>query len=209
MVKIGFIVEGDCEKLLIASPMFQAFLRKHGFEIVANNAQDDEDLLIANAGGGTNLRLPHNMAEFIENLSDKGAEEIYVLTDLEDEISVENVYGKIALSSQIIQIFVAVKALEAWYLADAEAMQKWLECNDFCEKQPENTPNKPFEYMKQIANDYSAKRGTGNKIAFTKRMLAQYGFDIERAAQHENCPSVKELVAHFQKSSSCEESLSS
>lgn len=34
MVKVGFIVEGDCEKIIIESPQFKQFLLSCGFELV-------------------------------------------------------------------------------------------------------------------------------------------------------------------------------
>lgn len=64
--------------------------------------------------------------------------------------------------------FIAVKALEAWYLADSAAMNAWLETDDFHEPIPEATPDKPWERLKQVAAERD-KRGPGNKVAFAKR----------------------------------------
>ena len=36
-------------------------------------------------------------------------------------------------------------ALEAWFLADSQAMNAWLKIDDFHEPQREATPDKPWE----------------------------------------------------------------
>ncbi len=43
MVRIGFVVEGDCEKLLLESSTFQTWAKQHEIEICYP---------IINAGGG-------------------------------------------------------------------------------------------------------------------------------------------------------------
>ncbi|UFH50039.1 DUF4276 family protein [Pseudomonas sp. KNUC1026] len=90
-------------------------------------------------------------------------------------------------------IFVAAKALEAWFLADTAAMSIWLETAEFFEAQPELTPLKPWDRLKDVAQLHGA-RGPGNKTAFAKRMVNHYGFDIRNAAAHPGCASAKELV---------------
>lgn len=199
MVKVGFIVEGECEEVLIKSEAFQRFLNQYGFDLRAIDG-DEEDLLVVGAGGNTKLFLPAYMQEFIETLQAKGAEEIYVLTDLEDEIHVDAVRSRIGFSSLLTDMFIAVKALEAWFLADTEAMKTWLKTDDFFEEFPEKTVGKPWERLQEIAQEKQASRGK-NKVRFTQKMLQQYGFSIERASQHPNCPSARELVEHFRPAS--------
>ena len=186
MVKAGFIVEGASERIIVESDIFKGFLRSAGYELVTP---------VVDAQGGGNL-LPHNIEAFIDRLKKAEAERIFVLTDLEDEASVKAVRERISDPS-IHFIFIAVKALEAWYLADSRAMNKWLEVDDFHEASPESTPAKPWERLKQVAAERD-KRGPGNKVAFAKKIIKYWDFSIESAATHPNCPSATELVRHFQ-----------
>ena len=154
--KIGFIVEGGSEKIIIESPQFRAFLNKHGYELVTP---------VIDAEGGGNL-LPQNIEEFISRLEQKQVDAIYVLTDLEDELHIETVRKRVR-HTKVTFAFIAVKALEAWYLADTCAMNTWLGTQDFYEPQPEKTVNKPWDRLKEIAAE-NGKRGPGQKISFAK-----------------------------------------
>ena len=84
MVKVGFIVEGSCEKIIIESEAFKNFLHRNGFELVGN---------VIDAKGAGNL-LPHNIEPFIGVLEAKGAERLYILTD-SDGLPVEGVKERI------------------------------------------------------------------------------------------------------------------
>ena len=186
--KIGFIVEGGSEKIIIESPQFRAFLNKHGYELVTP---------VIDAEGGGNL-LPQNIEEFISRLEQKQVDAIYVLTDLEDELHIETVRQRVR-HTKITFAFIAVKALEAWYLADTDAMNTWLGTQDFYESEPEKTVGKPWDRLKEIAAE-KGKRGPGQKISFAKRITKYWHFAIENAAKHEACPSAAELISHFEKS---------
>jgi hypothetical protein len=106
-----------------------------------------------------------------------------------DEILVRNRIG----SEYINHVFISVKAFEAWFLADSDAMKKWLKVNSFYEDEPEKTEDLPWKRLKKIANELN-KRGTGdNKLRFTMNMMTLYEFSIERAAIHPNCPSAKKF----------------
>ena len=185
MVKVGFIVEGASERIIVESEMFQHLCRLAGYELVTP---------VVDAQGGGNL-LPQNIEAFISRLDNADAQHIFVLTDLEDEVSVTAVRDRIA-DRRISTIFVAVKALEAWYLADTQAMNNWLGISDFYEEYPEATVEKPWDRLKEIAADLG-KRGPGNKVAFTKKIVKHWEFSLVRAASHPNCPSAKELTAYF------------
>lgn len=188
MVKIGFIVEGDCEKLVVEAQNFRDFLKHNGFELVTP---------VINAEGGGNL-LPHNIEPFVQQLQGKGADKIFVLTDLENDDSPEIVRKRIEHEKTEFA-FIAVKALEAWFLADTEAMRKFLKTETFeGERQPENTEGMPWDRLSVIAKETEVKQGRGtNKVLFAKKMVKHWGFSIENAAKHENCPSAKELVDYF------------
>lgn len=183
--RVGFIVEGGSERIIVESEKFQTMLLKNGYDLVTP---------VIDAEGGGNL-LPQNIEVFINRLSQEEVEHIFVLTDLEEELSVDFVRDRIAHES--IQFsFIAVKALEAWYLADSTAMNKWLKISDFHEAHPEQTQGKPWDRLKEIAIE-RGKRGPGNKISFAKKIIKQFGFSVEEAAKHQNCQSVRELVNYF------------
>jgi len=185
MVNLGFIVEGDSEKIIIESERFSAFLEQNNFLLVKP---------VINARGGGNL-LPQNIGVFIQTLKKAGVEQICVLTDLEDEGSVDIVRERIS-NAEVDQIFVAVKALEAWFLADTGAMRQWLGEDGFIESYPENTPDKPWDRLKELVRLYSV-RGTGSKVAFANKMVKHFNFDVTHASAHEHCLSAKELVDFF------------
>lgn len=185
MVKAGFIVEGASERIVVESAIFKNLLRNSGYELVTP---------VVDAKGGGNL-LPQNIDAFIARLDKAGAERIFVLTDLEDEAQVETVRQRVE-HPRIHFAFIAVKALEAWYLADSVAMNAWLGTDDFHEPNPEATPGKPWERLKQVAAE-RGKRGPGNKVAFAKKATKHWGFSIENASTHPACPSVRELIEYF------------
>lgn len=186
MVKVGFIVEGETEKVIIESDKFKEFLLNNDYELVTP---------VIDAKGGGNL-LPNNIKPFIKRLKDSQADRIMVLTDLEDEISVDKVKERIE-HSEIKVIFVAVKAIEAWFLADTKAMQKLLNNNDFVEEFPEYTEKMPQERIQELAIKYT-NRGIGSSKPMFARKMLKWGFSIESSANHPNCPSAKVMIEYFQ-----------
>lgn len=187
MVKVGFIVEGACEKIVIESAVFKDFLQRNDFELIEP---------VVDANGAGNL-LPHNIEPFIGVLEANGAERLYILTD-SDGFPVEDVKERIN-HAKITTYFIAVKAIEAWFLADTQAMKKFLEIEDFAGEQfPEETPELPWDRISKIVKETGSARGPGNKVGFAKKMIKYWEFSIENAATHPNCPSAKCVVAHFQ-----------
>lgn len=76
MTRYGFIVEGECEQLLVEYDNFRAWATKHGFEIC-------EPVISVNGGG--NL-CPHNIEAFIKTCRNLAhPDKIVLLTDLECE----------------------------------------------------------------------------------------------------------------------------
>ncbi len=179
MVKLGFIVEGATEKIIIESELFSSWLNENGCELVPP---------VIDANGGGNL-LPQNISPMISQLNAANAGHIIVLTDLEHEENVQAVKDRITSISDNL-IFVAVKAIEAWFLADTEAIKNWLEVEDYYEVTPENTPALPWERLKEVAAERD-KRGPGNKVGFAKKMVNKCGFNVANAATHENSDSAK------------------
>lgn len=111
---------------------------------------------------------------------------IVILTDLEDAPSVESVKARITTQHTEL-IFVAVKALEAWFLADTEAMRRWLKVPDFFEPAPEQTPALPWAHLKEVAKSNHARGPGQNKIIFAKRMCETYGYQVAHSANHPSC----------------------
>ena len=133
MVRVGFIVEGASEKIVVESAAFKAFLAEQNYQLVTP---------VIDAKGGGNL-LPQNIEEFVVRLSNNNVDSIFILTDLEDESCAEEVKQRVAHAG-VNMTFVAVKALEAWFLADTQAMNQWLRRDDFFEALPEETTGKPW-----------------------------------------------------------------
>lgn len=180
MVKVGFIVEGDTEKILIESDRFKAFAKSNGVEVCSP---------VIDAKGGGNL-LPQNIQPSVARLRMADVAHIVILTDLDAAPDVEAV--KVRIGSQHTNlVFVAVKAIEAWFLADTDALRRWLKIEDAFEATPEATPEMPWERLKALATEKGA-RGPGNsKPIFARNMCKHYGFDLAQAALHPACPSAK------------------
>ena len=187
MVKVGFIVEGDSEKVIIESPQFKSWLSSKGIELITP---------VLNAAGGGNL-LPKNIEPLIERFTSLNVDHIFVLTDLEQEPDIQTVRNRIE-NPGLRFIFVAVKALEAWYLADTEAMKKWLKVTDFNEEFPENTVDMPWDRLKEISQQLDKTGPGGSKVSFAKRMIKHFGFQVSRSAEHLNCDSAKEFIRELE-----------
>jgi hypothetical protein len=182
VVKLGFIVEGDSEKVLVESESFKQWLRTQGLELCPP---------VINAKGGGNL-LPQNIEPMIAQIRASRPDHIVIMTDLEAAPSIAAVKARITTQHTDL-IFVAVKALEAWFLADTAAMRRWLEKDDFFEAHPEQTPGMPWERLKVIANTLKVRGPGANKVIFAKRMCDKHGFQVDKASAHPNCPSAKQF----------------
>ena len=184
MVKVGFICEGECERIMIESDAFQDLLKRLNLDCV---------FPIKDANGNGNL-LPHNIQIHLAMLKDAGAEKIIILTDLDADACTTNTKNRITkngahkIDNGII--IVAVKELEAWYLADNVAMSNLLKKNHSVDN-PQNFDNP----MKGLSDIHLAHTGRGlgvdskgAKPRVTRKIL-EAGFSIENAAKHPNCAS--------------------
>ncbi len=147
MVKIGFIAEGDSEDIFLKSSSFKLYLNQLGV--------DTSSELIINAEGKKKLyhptgdfsKLKARIDTWLQILSDKGAQVVFLLLDRDND---DNCYtqfkSKVHHHLQNI-IIVATQEIEAWYLADTEAMQKLLHTKLNAIDQPEfsetNRRNRP------------------------------------------------------------------
>lgn len=182
MVKLGFIVEGDSEKIMVESAGFKRWAREQGLEICNP---------VINAKGGGNL-LPHHMETALAQLQPSAPDHIVVLTDLEDGQDVAKVRERVTETHTQL-IFVAVKALEAWFLADTDAMRRWLKQPDFFESAPEQSAGMPWERIKEIANMLGVRGPGPSKPLFARKFCNQLDYRIENSAAHPACPSAREF----------------
>jgi len=185
VVKIGFIVEGETEKLLIDSAGFQAFLQSVNLFCVSE---------AIDAEGNGNL-LPHNIEPSRQRLLAAGAEWIFILTDKDDDVCITKTRERITERTNQTTC-VAVKQIEAWFLADAELLSNLFK-KQFRFELPE-IENTPFETFRQLMLEHTG-RGIG-KRAKTKlaSIVLNNGFSLTRAAQHPNCPSATYFLNKLQ-----------
>ncbi len=183
MVKVGFIGEGKTEQLILQSASFQAWLRQQSIEPVGE---------VIDAGGSGNL-LPNRIEPLCAELFGYDAEKIIILTDLDTDASVAITQKRIGQNDKQL-VLVAVQKIEAWFLADTKLMCQMTNTTVFVEK-PEAVPE-PFEMIRQILIEKTGK-GVGTKPMLARRMI-KYGFTIEKAAQHPNCPSAHYFLTKLQ-----------
>lgn len=180
MVRVGFIVEGESEKIVIDSTSFRKWASRIGIAICDP---------VIDAGGGGNL-LPANIVPMINQVRRSNPDCIVILTDLERETTVEAVRSRIGVQ-HADDIFVAVKALEAWFLADTTALRHWLGRENAWEEFPEQTHDMPWKRLKDLAIAVGSSGPGPSKPRFARKYTNTHGFDLVRAADHLNCPSAK------------------
>ncbi len=180
MVKIGFICEGETEKLIIESEAFKTLLVKSGLQLI----------LAIDAEGNGNL-LPRNIEKFIAILEDAECEKIFILTDLDKDSCITFTKNRISARENDI-IIVAVKQIEAWFLSDSQTLSGLFKAK-FQFEFPENE-NEPYDTLNTLFINYTdrgnGKKDNGGKIKTARKMLTN-GFSISNAATHPNCPSAK------------------
>lgn len=178
MVKIGFICEGKTEVLFISSEKFISFLNGNNVQLID----------VVNAGGSGNL-LPHNITQYLQLLEAKGAEKIFILTDLDEDECITVTKQRINAREKDI-VVIAVKQIEAWFLASTQTMQQLLNDDNFTFEFPEKESN-AFETIRSLMIQKTGRgiyKGVGGKIKLV-HILLSLGLDISQAASHPNCPS--------------------
>ncbi len=129
MVKIGFICEGDTEQILLLSDKFQRFLISINLLLVN----------VINASGSGNL-LPHNTQGYVQSLEKAEAEIIFILTDLDNDVCITKTKERIQAREKDV-VIIAVKKIEAWFLASVFAMRSLLNSPDFSYFAPKKNRN--------------------------------------------------------------------
>lgn len=192
MVKVGFVVEGASDKKLIDSAWFRHLISSDFHLELLDGAVID--------AGGNGQMCRKNIGTFVNALhkSATAPDKIIVLADLDPEKCAPCITARkqIIDSENIDLIVIARKALEAWFLADTQAMREWLGQTDFYEEFPEDTPQTPWQRLKEIAQECN-QRGPGSKIGFVNKFIQKCNFDLLRAAEHPNCPSARYFVDHL------------
>lgn len=183
MVKLGFICEGETEKIIIESVAFRQFLLANNFDFV--KAFD--------ATGNGNL-LPDNISPMLDNLLDEGVEKIFLLTDLDEDACITKTKKRINAPEGIF-VIVSVKKIEAWFLSDSQTLSSIFKEN-FLFQNPEKESD-PRQIIKEL---FIQKTGRGigdSKPRFAARMVNN-GFSVINAAQHPNCDSAKYFIQKLQ-----------
>lgn len=182
MVKLGFIGEGAVEKRILESPPFREYLRSLKIDFI-------EEVIDAN--GNRNL-LPRNITGFTQILKTKGATAIIILTDLDNDTCITKTKERIQ-PEQNHFVIVSVKKIEAWFLADEEAMARFLKDKDFNFEKPEELEN-PYAKIRELRMLKAGGQGTVSKVRLAFFMIEKNNFSILRAAQHLACPSAKHFL---------------
>lgn len=185
MVTVGFVVEGDSEKWLVESELFRRWLREDcNLEVVGQ---------VVNAAGNMCRRNVEDKVRLLR--IDANPDKVVVLADLDPNKRVQCVRErkKIIGSQGIDLLAIARKALESWFLADTEAMRRWLGDDTFCEVNPETLIGMPWDRLRELGGKKGSRRGK-SKPKFVERFILDHGFDVRRAAQHAQCPSARYFV---------------
>jgi hypothetical protein len=180
MVKVGFICEGDTEFILLNSSLFKTFLNGLNIEVTG----------VINAKGSGNL-LPHNIQGYTESLTKQGSKVIVILTDLENDPCITETKKRISARADDF-VVIAVRTIEAWFLANSPAMNRLLGVQDFQFQSPEAEAN-PFETINGLLI-HQTGRGIGKKSAGKVKLISRLvtqGFKIEETISHSHCDSAK------------------
>ncbi len=186
MVKYGFIVEGNTEKILFRSEAFLNYMKSLNIDFIPE---------IIDAKGSGNL-LPHHISEFTQILIDKGAITIFIISDLDTDECITKTKERIK-PTEIHQCIINKKMIEAWFLADIEAMRNYLGSTDFICNNPEDIEN-PFEEIKKQRLTFKNK-GVNDKKILARNILSS-GLSFERITSNLQCSSAiyfhNKLIQH-------------
>ncbi len=182
MVKAGFIGEGKSEEMILNSKPFSSFLKKNNVKNIG----------VFDAGGEGNFKVEsEKIISFFNIFSDRNADFVFLLTDLEDDPCITETKSQIFKFCKERQVeIIAVKAIESWFLADSESLSKIFKKKYYFEY-PENTDGKPFFLIKK---EFLENTGRGTSKGRLTRKMLKHGFTIENAAKHDNCRSAKYFI---------------
>ncbi len=174
MVKLGFIVEGPTERIILETSDFFNYLRSLKIDFIAK---------VEDAGGNCNLLPMHNIEKHTESLVFNGATNIFVLTDLDKDKCITETKARISVAINHI-VIVSVKQFESWFLSDTKAICNLLRKTDYTCENPE-TIDEPYKLIRSI------RRIPTRSKPILAELMVQNGFSISKAAEHPNCNSAK------------------
>jgi hypothetical protein len=183
MIKVGFIVEGNSEKVVYESEIFQELLERFNLTCVG----------VITPGSRTKFFAQEQLIKYYENIRKNEPDKIIIIIDKEgDDECLYEIKQRISCIDQINQInIIQVKTLESWFLADSVALSRAFHRN-YNYETPESTENHPFD---ELQNEFivNTERGLGSKESTlpARKMVNKYKFSIENAAKHPNCPSAR------------------
>jgi len=185
MVKVGFLVEGGCERIVLKSAAFQSFLAEKLIQPIGD---------VIDMDGKGNLQVSSKrMQSQVKALRDLGADWIVVLRDMDNAASFDSVKAEVYIANDIT-VCMAVQELEAWFVADSDTLSILFNTS-FHYEEPE-TILKPATFLHDQRMHYT-QRGIKDKKGFAATMINK-GFSIERAAGHPNCPSARYFLNKLQ-----------
>ena len=184
MVKIGFIVEGGAEEIILKSEKFQDFANSNNLEITG--VHDAK-------GKGNFTTYSKKVNSFVEILKDRLTQYIIIVTDLENDPCITYTKNSVNKYDVNIQLeLVSVKAIESWFLADSKTLSKIFETN-FHFSNPEETDKLPFDQIKEIFFNLTGRGISKSKNMLAKKMIKN-GFSVLNAANHPKCKSAKYFI---------------
>ncbi|MDZ7740651.1 MAG: hypothetical protein U5Q03_02580 [Bacteroidota bacterium] len=184
MVKIGFIVEGGAEKIILESKSFRDFLNELNIKAVG----------IFDAEGEGNFKVESKkIFRFVQILNDRKANYIVLWTDKEDDPCVSHTLNSVYHFDNKKQVvLVSVKALESWFLADSDALSKTLKAK-IQHPDPENLTGSAFDEVKNTFIKHTGRGISKSKNRLAHKMVRN-GFSIQNAAKHPECESAKYFI---------------
>ena len=185
MVRVGFIVEGGCERIVLNSSGFSNFLSSNHLQLIGE--------VIDMNGKGNLSASSKRMQSQVKLLRNEGAEWIIVLRDMDNAVSFGSVKSEVFQAPEII-VCLAVQELEAWFIADYVTLSVFIG-NSSHHREPE-TILKPAVFINEHRRLHTG-RGIKDKKGFATAMVNN-GFTIERAAEHPNCPSARYFLDKLQ-----------
>lgn len=183
MKLLGFIVEGESEKIILESEMFSDLLKYLNLESVG----------VFDAMGRDNIvNRNKNVESYFKIFIDRNAEKVFVLSDLEDDPCITYYKNRLFSYNPLKIDIVAIKAIEAWLLSDSTTLSFLLK-ERIAYDNPENTDTLPLTKLREI---FINKTGQGLGIRKPKIIdrFIRNGFTIEKAAEHPNCHSAKYFI---------------
>ncbi|NDC31822.1 MAG: hypothetical protein EBZ58_13010 [Bacteroidetes bacterium] len=110
--KVGFICEGETEKIIVESSAFQRLLTDLNLSCA----------VAVDASGNGNL-LPKNIQNHLETMRRYKVDFTIILTDLDEDVCITKTKERIQGSEKNEAIIiVSVKTIESWFLADSKTL---------------------------------------------------------------------------------------